>query len=369
MNRLDDKYFDLIRLILDKGNLKQDRTGTGTKSIFGHQLVHNMEDGFPMLTTKKVAWKQVITELLWFLNGDTNIKYLIENNCNIWTGDAYKKYLNDTIKLQDNQSYITLEKSEFERKILSDENFAKQWGELGPIYGKQWRDWGGKSEWIEEGGYHYGGSFGGPVHKVEGQLKEVYINGVDQILNAINDLKNNPDSRRIIVNAWNVSQINSMTLPPCHYMFQLYTRELTILERIKEFNKTSNITVNWSELDEEEKYKILDGIAKRSVSLMFNMRSTDVGLGLPFNIASYGLLLSIIAKEVNMVPEQLIYNGGDVHIYSNHIDGLKEQLNNKPFDLPQLTIENWKGINSISVEDFKLENYKYSKPIKLPLSN
>jgi thymidylate synthase len=295
MNNLDKQYQDLLKTILEHGVEKGDRTGVGTKSIFGYTIRHNMQDGFPLLTTKKMAWKQIVTELVWFLRGDTNIKFLIDNNCHIWDGDAYQayikrynkgEYVGKTKLLENSKKNRTLTEpftiEEFIDKIKTDDEFAKKWGELGPIYGAQWRDWGSEVEF--------------------GQGESVLYGGIDQIQNLINDLKTNPDSRRLMVNAWNVKELDQMVLPPCHYGFQVYTRKTTREEKI----------VN------PGKY--------RAISLMWNQRSVDTFLGLPFNIASYGLLLEIIAKAVNMVPDQLIGNLGDTHIYLNHIDAVKEQI-------------------------------------------
>ena len=282
MNNIDRQYKELLDYILHFGVDKADRTGTGTKSIFGWQIRHNMKEGFPLLTTKKVAFKTMVTELLWFLRGDTNIKFLHDNNCHIWDGDYEKSGRTD--------------------------------GELGPIYGRQWRMW--PTEW-------------GPI---------------DQIQNLINELKTNPDSRRLMVSAWNVGELDQMVLPPCHYSFQCYVR---------------------------------DG---KYLSLMWNQRSVDTFLGLPFNIASYALLLEIIAKAVDMIPDELIGNLGDVHLYNNHIEQAKEQITRTPFELSKLIInsgnENWhllevdEIINTFDVDiTFKVENYQSHPAIKAPLSN
>ena len=273
MNTLDKKYQDLLQDILDNGVHKSDRTGTGTISVFGRQIRHNMKQGFPILTTKKVAWKGVVSELLWFLTGQTNISFLLKHNNHIWDGDAYKNYAAKTSMDVDGQ----LTKEQFIEKIQPDKEFAKKWGDLGPIYGKQWRKWKGDT-WVE-----------GNTDGTEGfYLQSQYI---DQIDNLINDLKTNPDSRRLMVSAWNVGQLDQMTLPPCHYGFQIYTKEEN---------------------------------GQRYISLMWNQRSVDTFLGLPFNIASYGLLLHIIANEVGMIPDELIGNLGDTHLYSNHIEQAKE---------------------------------------------
>ena len=347
MNNLDKQYTALLQDILDNGHQKGDRTGTGTISVFGRQIRHKMSEGFPIITTKKVAFRLVVIELLWFLRGETNIKYLIDNNCHIWDGDCYKKYLN-TYK-----GNFEMDMHEFVEAIKMNPEFAEAYGELGPGYGKQWRYWSRPT--IQSGKLI-------PQH-------------FDQIANAINDLRTNPDSRRIIVSAWNVGEIDQMTLPPCHNFFQFYTRELTWEEQIQWVMK--NTDVEWENLYIVEEIA-KDTTPKRAISLMFNMRSTDVGLGLPFNIASYGLLLEIIAKEVNMVPDELIYTGGDVHLYLNHLDPIKEQLTRESFPLPKLVINNefWNketdfisNIPYFNIDDFYLDNYQSHPSIKLPLSN
>jgi thymidylate synthase len=307
MNTLDKKYQDLLQDILDNGIHKSDRTGTGTISVFGRQIRHNMKQGFPALTTKKLAWKQVVSELLWFLTGQTNIAFLHKHNNHIWDGDYNKSGRTD--------------------------------GDLGPIYGKQWRKWDGK-------------------------------NGrIDQIDNLINELKTNPDSRRLMVSAWNVGELDQMTLPPCHYGFQVYTRQLDETERVILMDKKLGVTENLSAYYTEDEM-VKHNIPKRTISLMWNQRSVDTFLGLPFNIASYGLLLHIIANEVNMIPDELIGNLGDVHLYSNHIEQAKEQISREPFDLSILkTDAKMDGICCNVPDDFILEGYQYHPTIKAPLSN
>jgi thymidylate synthase len=335
MNNIDRQYKELLEYILHFGIDKKDRTGTGTKSIFGWQIRHNMKEGFPLLTTKKMAWKTMVTELLWFLRGDTNIKYLVDNNCHIWDGDAYKNYVNNV------EVTWPMNKEEFINKIKTDDEFAKKWGELGPIYGAQWRNWLNIPNEINKG-------------------------GTDQIANLINDLKTNPDSRRLMVSAWNVSELNQMVLPPCHYGFQVYTRELTFNER---YSLYSNKPYDGNTYGMINTLDYLDdkNIPTRAISLMWNQRSVDTFLGLPFNIASYGLLLEMIADEVNMVPEDLIGNLGDVHLYNNHIEQAKEQITRTPFKLPTVHIRD--GIESFMPDDIILLNYISHPAIKAPLSN
>ena len=409
MNKLDKQYTDLLQTILDYGVDKQDRTGTGTKSIFGYTIRHNMKDGFPLLTTKKMYMKGVITELLWFLRGDTNIKFLVDNNCHIWDGDAYKNYEKWWKSYSPGGAPIPLSQEEFINRIKTDDEFAKKWGDLGPVYGKQWRSWETNKN-LEVKGFVVG------LHMEYGFVPNPdKISHIDQISNLIQDLKTNPDSRRLMVNAWNVGQLDSMVLPPCHYGFQVYTRELSNYERI-------GIQMNINDYRSYYSKEDLDGnnIPTRAISLMWNQRSVDTGLGLPFNIASYGLLLEIIAKEVNMVPDQLIGNLGDTHLYSNHIEQAKEQIGRElrvdervcmcyenpnldlsklqegmsdeeftkvcdefkiprrtrtPFELPTLKIENevkWTEgdcLPTYSITDFTIENYQSHPTIKAPLSN
>ena len=359
MHTLDKQYQELLKTILEHGVEKKDRTGTGTKSIFGYTIRHNMSEGFPALTTKKMAWKTLVTELLWFLRGDTNIKYLVDNNCHIWDGDAYKNYCEkQSRKLIQGCTY-----QEFLDKIKTDDEFAKKWGDLGPIYGKQWRSWVGQSPTA-------GGSLSASTT----------FGYIDQIQNLINDLKTNPDSRRLLVSAWNVGEIQDMVLPPCHYGFQVYTRELSLEERYNLIEEDKHTQfVNWQSLGTDRIKEVLDekNIPARAISLMYNARSQDVPLGTPFNLASYGLLLTIIAREVNMIPDELISNMGDCHIYLNQIDGVKELLKREPYDLPKLKISdaiNFNGsiddfLDSCDKNSFELEDYKSHPAIKIPLSN
>jgi thymidylate synthase len=362
MNNLDKQYQTLLQTILDFGVEKKDRTGTGTKSIFGYTIRHNMKDGFPLLTTKKMAFKTMVTELLWFLRGDTNIKYLVDNNCHIWDGDAYKRYV-DSDEVRWPKS-----KEDFIEHIKTDDEFAKKWGELGPIYGKQWRSWGKFNEKVytkQVREVPEGGRFAETrnVNWVGGS-EVVYI---DQIANLINDLKTNPDSRRMMVNAYNVGELDTMVLPPCHYGFQVYTRELSLEERYELMKKLDNwVSVHYKEPKTME-YMDKHNIPTRVISLMWNQRSCDVLLGIPFNIASYGLLLLMIADEVNMVPGELIGNLGDTHLYLNHIEQAKEQIGREPYPLPKVIVQD--GIFCSSVNDVILENYQSHPSIKAPLSN
>ena len=371
VNRLDEQYQRLLQDILDYGVDKKDRTGTGTKSIFGYTIHHNMMNGFPLLTTKKVPFKTMATELMWFLMGSTNIKYLVENGCLIWDGDAYKNWIVNVKKNVDKETldkFINhtpnLHKAEFINKIKTDDKFAKKWGELGPIYGKQCRQWGGLQDLTDDD-------------------QPIYL---DQIANLINDLKTNPDSRRLMVSAWNVGELNEMVLPPCHHSWQMYTRELSREERIENYNsKFENkievpfIKLNLGDAIENTIDMTLSqvNIPTRAISLMWNQRSVDVFLGLPFNIASYGLLLEMIAREVNMVPEHLIGHLGDTHLYSNHIEQAKEQISREPKGLPTLKMSSGHNFRAalkgnadeIDLNDFILLGYEPHPTIKAPLSN
>jgi len=301
MSKLDEDYKGLLGSCLYNGIEKQDRTGTGTLSVFGRQIRHNMEDGFPLLTTKSMAIKTLVTELKWFLKGDTNIKYLVDNGCNIWNGDAYKKYVTKVNMQPGVPMGDILSQKEFIEQIKTDDEFAAKWGELGPIYGKQWRNWD------EDTGVK-----------------------IDQISNLIEQLKTNPDSRRLMVNAWNPTYLQHMTLPPCHYGFQCY-------------------------------------VADGKLSLMWNQRSVDTFLGLPFNIASYGMLLMLLCEETGYKPGDLIGNLGDVHLYNNHVEQAKEQISRDGFNLPTIKLSNVDILNGEF--DYELIDYQSHPTIKAPLSN
>jgi thymidylate synthase len=373
---IEKQYLKLLKDILKNGVEKKDRTGTGTKSVFGRQIRHDMSKGFPLLTTKKVYFKGIVTELLWFLRGDTNIKYLVENNCHIWNGDAYKKYEENILKQRELQKKSVqelrkqgkrlkvvkiklLSKEEFIEKIKTDDKFAKRWGDLGPVYGKQWVNWTGKPKVV---GRHSDGL----------QIIDPWVNDINQIKNSINLLKTNPDSRRNRVSSWNVGELDKMTLPPCHTDFQFYTRELSYEERRKLCKVSDRVYPDDTWMEE-------NNIPTRAISLMWSQRSVDTFLGLPFNIASYALLLEIIAGMVNMVPDELIGNLGDTHLYLNHIEQAKEQLTREPRSLPNLKIIGYPDeyhdpynemlFDEFDISDFEIENYDPHPPIKAPLSN
>ena len=328
MAQLDNTYHNLLEDILKNGVEKEDRTTTGTLSVFGRQIRHNMKEGFPILTTKKLHWKSIVHELLWFLKGDTNIKYLKDNGVRIW--DEW-----------------------------GDEN-----GEVGPLYGKQWTKW----ELTNKKKVLF-------VDK--GLSTEYSISYINQIQNVVDLLKTDPDSRRNIVSAWNVGELGQMKLPPCHYGFQLYTTELTLEERIILWLgdiEDDNHTITHLQLDSLR-------IPKRKISLMWNQRSVDTFLGLPFNIASYGLLLSIFAAHTNMIPDELIGNLGDCHIYNNHIGYVEEQVcrDSTKFNLPTISINSFdvsnegtpikRSVFEYEYENFHLTNYNsYPNWRNVPIS-
>jgi len=302
MSNIEKQYQGILRKLVLYGKEKGDRTGTGTLSYFGDQIRHDMSEGFPLLTTKKMAIKTMMTELKWFLKGDTNIKYLVDNGCNIWNGDAYKNYASIECNPPHDHS---LSMSEFIEKIKTDDEFAKKWGELGPIYGKQWRKWS--------------------VYNLQKLIVQV-----DQIKNLIEQLKTNPDSRRLMLSAWNVGEIDEVVLPPCHYGFQCY-------------------------------------VSEGKLSLMWNQRSVDTFLGLPFNIASYATLLLLLCEETGLKPGELIANLGDVHLYKNHIQQAKEQIVREPYKLPTIELSN---VDILKGEfDYEVKDYQSHPTIKAPLSN
>ncbi|WP_027122315.1 thymidylate synthase [[Mycoplasma] imitans] len=281
-------YLNLLQKVLSKGEVKKDRTNTGTISYFGTQARYDLREGFPLLTTKKMAWKSICYELLWFLKGDTNIKFLVDHNVNIWNEWPYEIFKKSSdFKGESLQEYV--------EKIKTDDKFAKQHGKLGPVYGKQWRD----------------------------------FNGVDQIELVINEIKTNPYSRRLIVSAWNPPEVKDMALPPCHSFFQFFV------------NKDNEI------------------------SLQLYQRSGDMFLGVPFNIASYSLMLLMVAQVTGLKPAEFIHTIGDTHIYSNHVEQVKTQLQREPKKLPKVVLNpNIKNIFDFKFEDITLEDYEHHEPIK-----
>ncbi|TPR20096.1 thymidylate synthase [Apilactobacillus timberlakei] len=314
---LEDTYLNLAKYILENGHKKGDRTGTGTISIFGYQMRFDLSKGFPLLTTKKVPFGLIKSELLWFLHGQTNIKYLLQHKNHIWDEWAFKNFVqskdydgpdmtNFGLRANEDKEFKKVylaEKKKFCQKILDDDDFADKYGDLGLVYGSQWR--------------HWKKSTGGTI---------------DQIKNVIEQIKTNPNSRRLIVSAWNPEDIPSMALPPCHTMFQFYVN---------------------------------DG----KLSCQLYQRSGDVFLGVPFNIASYALLTSLIAKECGLKPGDFVHTLGDAHIYSNHIDQIETQLLREPYQAPKLWLNpDKKSIFDYDMDDIKIIDYKHHDPIKAPVA-
>ena len=307
----DKEYLDLCKYILDNGIEKEDRTGVGTKSIFGYQMKFDLNNGFPLLTTKKVNFNLVWSELLWFIKGDTNIRFLLENNNNIWNEWAFKKWVESdeyngpdmtdfghrTLVDEDFAKDYKEQMKFFKEKILTDDEFSKKYGDLGNVYGKQWRN----------------------------------FNGVDQLKNVIEQIKENPSSRRLIVSSWNPAEVDTMALPPCHSLFQFY---------------------------------VSDG----KLSCQLYQRSGDVFLGVPFNIASYSLLTILMAKECNLGVGEFVHTLGDAHIYNNHFDQVNEQISRTPYDLPSLKINEFQSIFDLKISDVELVNYESHPFIKAPIA-
>lgn len=336
------QYLALMQDILDNGVVKKDRTGVGTFSVFGRQLRFDLKEGFPLVTTKKVHLKSIIHELLWFLNGDTNVNYLRENGVKIWN------------------------------------EWANEEGELGPVYGKQWREWRdckvvechdvGRTQQLIQRGYKYIGNM-----KEDGTTYLVYEKAHDQISKVIQQLREDPDSRRIIVSAWNVGDLDDMALNPCHNYFQFYTTEMTVLERLNWFEENEPEKFANTPLNNDEKvlHETLDreGIPRRKLSCFYMMRSNDYLLGAPFNIASYALLTYMVAQQLNMVPDELVYSGVDVHLYSNHLEQAKLQLTREPYPLPKLVIKRKPdSIFDYRYEDFELVGYQAHPHIAAPIA-
>lgn len=280
------QYLDLCKKVLETGTYKDDRTGTGTYSLFGYQTRYNLEEGFPLVTTKKVFLRGIIHELLWFISGDTNIKYLVDNDVHIWDDWAYKAYKeSDCFEGEDMKAFAARIKA-----LDKDDPFVKKWGELGPVYGRQWRNFN------EE--------------------------GVDQLENLINQIKTNPNSRRLIISAWNPCEVDKMALPPCHSFMQFY-------------------------------------VVNGKLSCQLYQRSADIFLGVPFNIASYSLFTMMIAQVCGLKPGEFIHTMGDAHIYTNHVEQIKLQLSREPKALPTMKINpNVKSIYDFKIDDFTLEGYE-----------
>lgn len=298
------QYLDLVKYIRDHGVKKEDRTGTGTVSIFGHQMRFNLAEGFPLVTSKKVHLKSILHELLWFIRGDTNIRYLIENGVGIWNDWPYQNWLRETGQDKNLVMYSAEWRAgmrEFTQQIMADQDFADKYGDLGPVYGKQWRNFG----------------------------------GIDQLAQLMSDLKFNPDSRRLIVSAWNPQDIPVMVksgLPPCHSLFQFY-------------------------------------VVEGRLSCQLYQRSADVFLGVPFNIASYAALTMMIAQVAGLKLGDFVHTFGDAHLYSNHMDQVDEQLSRTVFGLPTLQINpQVTSLFDFVYEDFELQNYQSHGPISAPVA-
>lgn len=337
MNNVDKQYLNLLQDILENGVYKETRAGW-VKSLFGRQMRFNLKEGLPILTTKKVFVKGIIHELLWFLNGNTNIKYLVDNNVHIWDDDAFRYYLElckkDNIDALDKESFLKMVQIEAKQEF---NGILYKFGDLGKVYGHQWRKQGEKQ--------------------------------IDQIKNIIETLKTNPDDRRMICMAWNANDFDEMALPPCHYGFQVYTRELTLAERLEWLWEHSN--GEYDEWKSPTKQSLDDlGVPQRELSLMFNMRSNDFCCGNPYNIAQYGMLVYMFCEICNMAPGELIYNGGDIHVYENHFEAAREQLLRKGSDkIPTLKFaRKINNINDFKYEDFIIENYEPDLPIKYKLN-
>lgn len=364
------QYLDLLTLVKAVGVTKDDRTGTGTQSIFGHQMRFNLKDGFPLVTTKKVHTRSIVHELLWFLKGETNVQYLQENGVKIWDEWATKEDVTETVKLELWERVDTAvdmglwrgSKAEFIEKlnslgVVNGTAFldslgasvarivvAKHKGDLGPVYGKQWRDWVGPN------GEH-----------------------IDQIQKIIDQLNNDPDSRRIIVSAWNVGELKDMALVPCHAFFQFYTRELDLHERaiLANLEGDKEDFLNLTKKHQEQMSYELDeyGIPTRELSCQLYQRSVDCFLGLPFNIASYAMLVHMVAQQVNMSVGDFVWTGGDTHIYSNHVEQVDLQLTREPLPLCTLKINRKPdSIFDYKYEDFEFVNYESHGVIKAPVA-
>lgn len=351
MNNTDKQYKELINKIIEKGTHQKDRTGIGSISLFGYQMRFKMSEGFPLLTLRKIHTKSMIHELLWFLGafdekwypfGNTNIKYLLDNGCTFWTEWPHQEY-NRRKQYRPELPELTI--NEFEAKIMIDNDFAMEFGSIGPGYGKQWISAGSKVEKIKD---------------KEGNLTINIIEGINQIDDVINQLKTNPDSRRIIVDSWNPADLPEMLLPPCHMMFQFSSYKMTPKERFEEYKKL--YPNNIGTMDENK-------FPTRKLSLQMYQRSCDVMLGLPFNISEYSLLLHMVAQIVNMIPDEFIWTGGNVHIYNNHLEQAKKIISRESYPLPTLKLnKNIESIYDFRYDDIVIENYKSHPNIKMEVA-
>lgn len=371
MNNLDKQYKELINKILKNGINKQDRTGVGTKSIFGHQMKFKMNDGFPLLTLRKIHTKSIIHELLWFLSsydekyekfGNTNIRYLLDNGVTFWTEWPYKEYLN---RMKYSGIDTPLNIKEFEYRIKNDDDFAIDYGSIGPGYGEQWLN-SGSFEMIENIENEVKESDNDVRRKTKRKITK--IEGVNQIDNVIETLKKNPDSRRIIVDAWNPSRIDDMLLPPCHMVFQFYSVKMNGEQRYEEYKKWIKENNYDENISHKKGYKIYN-FPDRYLLLQLYIRSNDCYLGIPFNISEYSLLLHMVSQVVNMIPYEFIYTIGDAHLYNNSIDAAKEICKREEYSLSKLTLnKNIKSIYDFRYDDIKIENYKSHPNIKVDVA-
>jgi len=381
MNKVDTEYFRIVNDILTNGKLKKNRTGVDTIGIFGAQAKYNVDlNAFPLLTTKKVHWPAIVHELLWFISGSTNIKYLVDNNVRIWNEWAYKKYSDwwenrakfytspenmerEIPAAQENK----LTQEEFVDKIKFDESFANRWGELGEgTYGGMWRDFPfftivDKTDPSTMPKFKSLGTKG----MYCGDEPLTFLGRIDQITKVLEKLKNNPDDRRMIVSAWHPYWVDHCALPPCHCLFHFHTEELTLEERIDILQKQVG-PVNLPKSDVWIIQKLNeDNIPTRRLNCLLYQRSVDTALGKPFNIASYALLTAMIAQTVNMVSGMFTHSMGDTHIYVNHIDGLKLQLTREPKKLPRVWLNpEVKSLFDFKYDDIKLLDYEFHPTIK-----
>lgn len=375
MNNYEEQYINLLTDIYNEGIISKNRTGINTRKVWGAQVYVNLQRGFPLLTTKKMHWKSVVHELLWMINGDTNIQYLLKNGVTFWTEWPYQKYLNHCKTLTDPDYDVHIEdiekncvremtQKEFEQEIINDDNFAKKWGSIGNYgYGGMWRHF---PFYTQEDKFK--SSTG-----VIGYSAEHWTFGkVDQLTNAINELKNNPDSRRIIITAWHPYHSNNREdalLPACHNYIQFGTEELTWHERLEiareKDSRNENMYYKYSDEDFDRA-----GIPKYHLNCYFNMRSTDAPLGLPYNIAFYALFTHLMAHCLNMIPSQLVYSGVDVHIYENQQEGITEQLTRTPGKLPKLVLKPECPTNlfDIKFDHIDIVNYNPQSHIKMPVA-
>ncbi|WP_458413675.1 thymidylate synthase [Schinkia sp. CFF1] len=317
MSHPENEYLQMCRHILDNGVKKEDRTGTGTYSVFGYQMRFDIKEGFPLLTTKRIPFRLIVSELLWFIKGDTNIRYLLQHDNNIWNEWAFKNWVESSEyqgpdmtdfgrkSLQDEKFNELYEKEmdKFKERILADDKFAGEYGELGPVYGKQWRQW----------------------ETARGET-------IDQLKNVVEEIKRNPDSRRLLIVAYNPGEVTGMALPPCHSLFQFY-------------------------------------VAEGRLSCQLYQRSGDAFLGVPFNIASYALLTHLIAQECGLEVGEFVHTLGDAHIYTNHVEQVKTQLSREPRPFPSIKLnQNIKSIFDFEVSDIEIAGYEPHPTIKAPVA-